>query len=95
MNAHDWEFLSVVLESLAFFLVTVELYGEQRLRELHDLLVPFLQRVTLIHERSTDHELVASRTCWEGVAGGGPYRKPSPRKPSRFVASTCHFAAAS
>jgi hypothetical protein len=60
ISAHDWDFLSVVLEIVAFFLVTVELHGEQRLRELHDHLVPCLQKVRLMHERSTDHELVAS-----------------------------------
>jgi hypothetical protein len=45
---------------VAFFLVTIELYGETRLREFHENFVPFLQKVKLMHERSTDHELVAS-----------------------------------
>jgi hypothetical protein len=48
MGTHDWELLSVVLEIVAFFFVTVELYGEERLRELHPRLISSLQKIKIL-----------------------------------------------
>jgi len=40
----EWELISVLAETVAFFLVTIDLYGEERLAALHEKISTFLQR---------------------------------------------------
>jgi hypothetical protein len=54
MGHPRWEFSSVVMEVVGFFLVTIELYGEQRLREYHTRLVTSLSAVRIF--KSTEDE---------------------------------------
>ncbi|MGB7949509.1 MAG: hypothetical protein WCH75_17620 [Candidatus Binatia bacterium] len=54
MRNAQWELASVLLEIVAFFLVTIELYGEDRLRVFHARLIAAMSKVRVFSEKDED-----------------------------------------
>jgi hypothetical protein len=63
----EWELISVLAETVAFFLVTIDLYGEERLAALHEKISGFLQRAlgrVHVFARDPDERFPVGSPLW-------------------------------